>query len=337
MKKIFKALIVLLLLAAVLGCATSVPLQVMKPSEINMGNMKKIAVLYFGYPDLGYGESSIEVIIRNTIGRYLGYAYNRNADQEAAAMYATDKFISLLMRTDYFSIIDPMVVQNAIIRANKINLTPAELGEILETDAMITGSISFMRAEVLEEEIPIKDEFGAIIDYRMQYTKTASLQVTYRILNAKTGQLVAIKSFEGETEAIEAEFYRLPRDEEMYREILDRILEPLPRQLVPYEVTEYRHLMNDETKDPEMERLNKLVVKKFYGEALEGYLTVWERTGNVAAGFNAAIMFEITGDIDAAIGLMTEVAQRTEREEALRELKRLQKTKAESEAASRQM
>lgn len=332
-----RILMCLIAFSLIFACSTSVPVEVMKPSEVNMGSMKNIAILYFGYPALGYGDATVEVIIRNTIGRYLGYAYTRNSEQESVAKYATDKFISLLIKTDYFTILDPSNVQSAIIGANKLNLSPTELAGIIGADALITGSISYMNTDIVDREIELKDKDGNFIGYGVEYTKTAEIQVTYRVLEGATGRLVATKSFDGKRSATETEYRRLPESVSMYQQILNEILQPLPRQLVPYKVTEYRGLMNDETKDPRMEEINELVKKKFYEDARDAYLDIWAETENVAAGYNAAIMFEITGDIDRAIGLMSEVAKKTKNERALAEVKRLQRTKAESEAAADQL
>jgi hypothetical protein len=94
--------------------------------------------------------------------------------------------------------------------------------------------------------------------------------------------------------------------------------------------------MADDTKDEEMKKLDELTKKKFYADARDGYLTIWKNKQNVAAGYNAAIMMEITGDIDGAIALMTEVANTAKNEKALKEIDRLKKTQKEAAAAASQ-
>jgi len=325
-----------LLLMLLLGCSTMVPVDVMKPAEVNMGNMKTIAILNFGYPALGYGDATVELIIRDTIGRYLGVSSVRNSEQESVAKYATDRFISLLIDTNYFTILDPTNIEGAIITANKISLSPVELGQVLGADALLTGSITYLNTNVDTQRNANKDKKTGKVTYTTTYTKKAELQLSYRILNAQTGQLVATKQFGGETSSSASEYGDLPDNRKMYQSILDSILRPVPRQLVPYKVTEYRALMTDETKDPEMQKLDELTKKKFYQDALNGYLAVWKNKQNVAAGYNAAIMREITGDIDGAIALMTEVANTTKNEKALKEIDRLKNSKQEAEAAAAQ-
>lgn len=312
-----------------------VPVEVMKPAEVNMGTMKTIAILNFGYPDLGYGDATAEVVIRNTVGRYLGSRRSRNSAQEQLAKYATDKFISLLVKTDYFTVMDPSNVTGAIMKADRLNLSPVELGEVLGTDALITGSITYLNANIDSKSYQKKDSKGRLI-FVTTYTKKAEVTLSYRVVNSQTGQVVAVKQLKGDAAREESDPDDLPGDLGMYESILDRILSAVPRQLVPYKVTEYRALLADETKDEEMKRLDELTRKKFYADALAGYLEIWKNKRNAAAGYNAAIMLEITGDIDGAIALMIEVAGTAKNERALKEIERLNRTKAEAEAAAEQ-
>jgi curli biogenesis system outer membrane secretion channel CsgG len=331
-----KLLFALLSLAVLTACSTMVPVEVMKPAQINMGNMKTIAILNFGYPELGWGDPTVDVLIRNMIGRYLGRSFNRNSVQEQAARYATDRLISLLADTNYFTIMDPSNVEGAIIRANKLTLSPTELGAVLGADAILAGSISYLNTNVDTDRYQTKDSRGNV-KFVTTYKKTAEMRVTYRILDAKTGRVVAVRQLQGDTMDNASEYDQLPEDRAMYQRIADDILADVPHQLVPYKVTEYRALMADETKDEEMKKLDELTKKKFYKDALDGYLAIWKNKQNPAAGYNAAIMREITGDVDGAIALMSEVADATKNEKALKEVERLKKTKAESEAAASQM
>ena len=132
MKKLLAALSVFSLSFA---CTTMVPVAVIKTAEIDMGGVKSIAILNFGYPDPGYRDATGDVVVRNTVGRYLGSRRSRNTEQEQLAKYATDKFISLLFNTNYFTVMDPSNVTAANMKANRLNLSPVELGEVLGTDA----------------------------------------------------------------------------------------------------------------------------------------------------------------------------------------------------------
>jgi hypothetical protein len=68
-------------------------------------------------------------------------------------------------------------------------------------------------------------------------------------------------------------------------------------------------LMRESKKElaKEMEPFEKLVTEENYKEALTGYEAIYERTGSETAGFNAALLYEVTGSLFAAIRLMEEI------------------------------
>ena len=95
--------------------------------------------------------------------------------------------------------------------------------------------------------------------------------------------------------------------------------------------------MKDKTDDPRMEQADELVKGRIYDAALDLFLEVWDDTGNPAAGFNAAILYEITGDLDTAIAQMKEVARRTGEKKAMREYNRLLETQREQQRLQEQL
>jgi hypothetical protein len=95
--------------------------------------------------------------------------------------------------------------------------------------------------------------------------------------------------------------------------------------------------MKDKMKDPRMEQADELVKGKLYDAALEIFLDVWQDTGNVAAGFNAAILYEITGDLERAIAQMKELVRLTGEQKAMREYNRLLETQREQQRLQEQL
>jgi len=158
--------------------------------------------------------------------------------------------------------------------------------------------------------------------------------LSYRIINAHTGRVVAEKRLEGDETREATNPDNLPDARSMYESILDRIMSAIPRRLVPSKVTEFRALMADRTNDGEMKRLDRLAREKNYSAALSGYLAVWKNKRNEAAGYNAAILLETAGDVDGALALMSEVADATRSDRALEEIERLRRMKAEKETAA---
>jgi hypothetical protein len=329
-------LIAIVPLSFFLGCASLVPVETTMPSEIDMAGLHTIAVLPFTYPALDHGSAAMETSIRYAADLALDRPTDRHREQQDVARYATDHFIGLLENTGHFTIVDLQTILQAAAKTENAGLSPQELGRALGVDALITGSITHMTAKEHEESIAINDKYGNTSSSSI-FWKRAEIQVDYSVLDIKTNRRVGTRSFKGDQTLSADRVPLFPSDQKMIQEILDRILSPVPRQLAPFTVTENRALLADATNDPEMKKLIRLVDKKMYSEALDGYLKIWSSTHNVAAGYNAAILREASGDIDGAVSLMSEVAASTHNQKALKEADRLKNTKSEREAAAAEM
>ena len=86
-----------------------------------------------------------------------------------------------------------------------------------------------------------------------------------------------------------------------------------------------------------MTTADKLVKDANYKQAIDLYYDIWYDTENVAAGYNAAILFEVHGQIDKAIALMKEVARKTGNPKAVQEVARLERVKLEYAKAASQI
>jgi hypothetical protein len=314
------------------GCQTSVPVDVLKASEIDMSRMRNVAVLEFSVPAPGEENAKGDELLLLQINRVLQNTRFKNAEQEAVALYATDQFVNLLANTNYFKISGPDTVREALLKNKDTNPGRRELAEILGVDAFIIPSITYMNINIEETDQISKDNHGKQ-QINMFFTKDAALKIRFEIINAVQGNSMVIPELRGYKFESTGEYLKLPSNQVMYREIIDRILRSVPEKLVPHKVTIYRSLLADETKNLKMQELDKLVREKSYAAALTGYLSIWRETKNPAAGYNAAILLEVTQDLDGAIALMIEVATTTKLPRALEELELLKKTKQEAAAA----
>jgi lipopolysaccharide biosynthesis regulator YciM len=123
----------------------------------------------------------------------------------------------------------------------------------------------------------------------------------------------------------------------MFREIVDSFIPPMMKQLAPHTVRESRRLMKDKSENPIMEKARQYAKNGMYDRALELYLEAWDSSRNPAAGFNGAIMYEVTGDIDAAVSLMEEVVDRHPEKKIIREYNRLLGVREEQAMVAEQL
>jgi hypothetical protein len=169
--------------------------------------------------------------------------------------------------------------------------------------------------------------------------RTAYLGMKYYVINTETGVVIAQKTLEDsiQEEREESDEDLLPAPVDMYKSITDSFMPFVARQLAPYRVQESRVMMKDKSKDSDMKAADKYVKGGVYDRAFEIYLDVWKRTQNPAAGHNAAILYEVMGDIDSAITLMRQVVDKYPDKKIMKQFNRLLKVKMEQKRLAEQL
>ena len=325
-----------------LGCATRVPVTVTKPAEVNMASMRKIAVLNFMATHEHY-DLSVESLIETALEELFDLSVGERAVERIIEEYTTERFILGLVNTNYFQVVGASEVRKSLDPVTASSTSVQNVGRRVGAQGIVTGEIYFM---MIDDEEFVKTEERIDSETNEMYTKdipwirrTATLGLTYHVFNTDSGALYASRSFEAsvQDEEKEAEDYGLQSSEEMFKEIVDSFIPQMMRQLAPYTVRESRKLMKDKTKDPLMDSAKQYARSGVYDRALELYLDVWDTTRNPAAGFNGAVMYEVTGSIDAAVSLMKDVADRYPEKKILREYNRMLGVREEQKRLAEQL
>jgi hypothetical protein len=337
MRRVVFGLLILALLGLLFGCSTSIPVTVTKPAEINMSGNRVIAVLDFRYPVKDKSISGKD-LLQWAISKLTGLSLPSELNvEQRVAKYTTDQVIVTLLNTGYFQLVSPQEVAQAMQGGISSSTTAVDIGKAVKAQAIVNGDLYILDAEDKEwtDERTITDAGTGQEQtvYVPMIRRTVWVGMSYQVVNTATGNVVASRSFESQSSTDrELEDKRdLPDVEDMYTSLIDDFMPKMAKQLAPYQVREHRTLMRDKTKDPLMEQADDLVKGKVYDSALEIFLDIWQQNGNVAAGFNAAILYEVTGQLDMAISQMKSVVDRTADKKAMREYNRLLTVKQEQE------
>jgi hypothetical protein len=307
-----------------------------------MSSMRKIAVLDFTVTHKRY-ELNIEDLIEAALEELLDLSVGGRAVERRIEEYATERFILGLVNTNYFQVVGASEVRNSLDPVTGSSASVHEIGRKVGAQGIVTGEIYLLTSEddeFVKTEERTDSETQEIYEEDIPWIRrTATLGLTYHVFNTESGALYASRSFEAslhdEKEA--AEKYNLRDPEEMFREIVNSFIPQMMRQLAPYTVRESRKLMKDKAKDPLMDSARQYAKNGVYDRALELYLDVWDTTRNPAAGFNGAIMYEVTGSIDAAVSLMKEVVDRYPDRKIIREYNRLLEVSEEQKKLAEQL
>lgn len=82
------------------------------------------------------------------------------------------------------------------------------------------------------------------------------------------------------------------------------ILTKMVRAITPYQTIKQYNLEKDKSGDSNMKVADELVKNNMYDKALSRYQSVYEKTGNEVAGYDAALLLDATGNTSGAIDAM---------------------------------
>lgn len=331
--------LLLCLMLGLAGCATRIPVTVTKPAEVNMAGARRIAVLEFAVTRervLDWDD-----VVDAALDKVFGVGIGEAAVERKMAEYVTERFILTLVRTSYFHVLGPGEVSDSVAAgAGGRGTASGRIGEATDAQAVLSGDIFHMEVKdeenVFTEEIydPVAEEYRE--KSTVQITRSAELGVRYYVMDADTEEILLTRSFTDSVQTEESLEYEelLPDPIDMYREIVDSMMEQVARQLAPYTVRETRKLLRDGS--DRMKKARRLAKSGLYERSLELYLQEWEETGDREAGYNAAILYEATGDLDAAVARMETVALRYPERKVLKAYERLIQARYEQQRLEEQ-
>ena len=184
MKKLFSILLLPLLLILVAGCATTVPVTVTRPAELDLRGAKSISVLPFRIStvkeDTGNNNGGTTIII--DINRFFDMRPSDNPEEIRTANYLTDQLAQRLSTSPYFQLVNASAVQAAL-----------KNGTTVPADVYLTGKITDFSSslESIRRSETDSDGNKYTIYY---YQKSVRVAITYQIIDSKTNQVIAYKS-----------------------------------------------------------------------------------------------------------------------------------------------
>ena len=233
----------LLMLASCAG-APVVTFQTIKPPEINIGNVSKIAVAEFEGPD-GSGE------------------------------LAAYKLTEYLVQTNRFTVLEREKIDN-ILQEQGLSMTgvidqnsAVEIGKLLGVDALIFGNVTAYKCEDEEGTRKVKKKVGTgkykrvkrkniftgkeywaeeeimktvLVDEHYKIRKGV-VSVNFKVVDVKTGKLLAVKSLtvNKEYKSVEGRG-NIPAREEVLNTLLSQVMEKFAGMIAPIKITVTRKL-----------------------------------------------------------------------------------------------
>jgi len=250
------------------ACATTVPVQVEKAPTLDTSNISRIAIMPFG--------ASSNRNIYNRMARYI-------TDTARKKIEALDRFI---------------LVDHTVIEQLK------DQDESLEghVDALLSGRVTNIKESVhtSDRQVVSKDGVARTIFIRR---RDVEIEFNYYLTRVSDGRIIG-PVFRSSTYSSGYTRGDPPSSLDLLRSVANRQLRFIGRDLVPYTVIERRKLEKEPSNDKELRVLMRNAQSQVrtgnYKAALESYLSIYARYGNIAAARNISILQEALGIIQDA-------------------------------------
>jgi TolB-like protein len=288
------------------GCGTTVSFQVQRAPEMDTAGIKRIAIMPF------------ESVSNNNL-------------QRTTAQYITATATSKIRAANYFTLVDHREIE----RLQRNN-------ERIENyvDALFTGQIVSLRTNDSSRIEKRKDPKTEAVVEVVVYEREVELVFSYRLIRARDGSIIDLVTRQGRNGDSNEARDRLKSGSQMLEEIVTSQLSGRAKQVAPYTAVVSRSLMDEKSKDKVlkngMKDIAALVKSGNYRTALNRYLSIYEQYGNIAAAYNAAIMYEALGDIGSAIDVIENAYNITGNSNSRNYLASLRQNQREQERLSAQ-
>ena len=318
MNLVKKSFILLIVVAAIClcSCATQVKVVVDRPAELNMNGANSIAIL----PIQANEPEKTETI--NFLGFFTILRKSSTpSTREQLADYLTNSLTSKLLSTSYYTVVDSAMVEGALKAGNKPPV-----------DVYLTGSINQFNTKVTSEVVENDD--GTTTVY---YKRTADVSVNYRIIDATTGAIVAMRKADySRTSSSDTDEYKLPSAYDLLTGELDRLASKIMKEVQPYQETMYLSLLKDKTKDPDFAEADQYAKNGAIELSYEKFQAIYDKTGYYEAGYNAAILLQALGKLEDARDAMKALVAKTGDKKAISALAAINREIASAEKFKQQ-
>ena len=318
MNLVKKSFILLIVAVAIClcSCATQVKVVVDRPAELNMNGANSIAIL----PIQANEPEKTETI--NFLGFFsITRKTSTPSTREQLADYLTNSLTTKLLSTSYYQVVDSAMVEGALKAGNKPPV-----------DVYLTGSINQFNTKVSSEVVESDD--GSTTIY---YKRSADISVNYRIIDATTGAIVAMRKADySRTSSSDTDEYKLPSAYDLLTRELDGLASKIMKEVQPYQETMYLSLLKDKTKDPEFAEADQYAKNGAIQLSYDKFQAIYDKTGYYEAGYNAAILLQALGRLEDARDAMQALVAKTGDKKAISALTAINREIASAEKFKQQ-
>ena len=310
MRKLF---FLLLIAIAVLfsSCQSSVGISYMVPSEIDMGSYRNIAlastVPYDAFIKPSRYIRTVDFIARQGFGYVLSsYGWDLKDD---VATYATERIMSTLSDSGYFSILPPSVTDK-ILSASSIGISARNEFARRGIDAVIIPRIDNMSVDEyvysrtrVEERTDRNGKKYETEVTDFYYDADYYLAFSYTIVDVESESIIATRRFVVEDDdnfLVSNPYLIYAYPDRHFERMVDSSMSRITRQLVPLRTRASLTLMDNRPKSEDAQVAYDVLKDGDIKQASGLFWDIYLNSGHVPSGYNASLATAACGDIQKA-------------------------------------
>ena len=291
------------------SCATTLNVRLTRPAQLDLNGARTIAILPFkpGQYYVEYDTSLGKTILINTFYQIFDI---KNPDEQLALESLRTQIEKGLLDSPYIKLVSSDAVERALKNGS---LNPA--------DVYLTGEVSYFdisdhRGEEKKLIKPETDEHKAEYAFIPYWVREVTFNFRYQVVNSSDNMIIANNEYRCNITSSRYESKKaLPAAYSLLESDIKTAARKILRELQPYAVTKSIKLLESKTKDKSlkerMKAADKMAEDSMLEQASSEFTKIYEETGLIEAGYNAAILQEALGNLSKAERMMLEVYQRS--------------------------
>lgn len=350
--------------AFILSCSTTYSVRLLKPAEVNLAPIKKVAVMDFRFKggwDNKKKPNTIPGVAVEILKKHLGIKHKLHYPGKAVS----GRLITDLVQNGHYTVVERNQLQK-VMAEQQLSLSGAvdenqavQIGKLAGVEALILGSGGYTIKDIGKwEEKKIKDENDQERKVKVyKAIRKVDLQLTYRIVNVTTGEIMASRNLtwanytESGSKARYSDFAvdsikaNAIRNIPAWRPIVDRLVgrttAQIVKQIAPHYVVRRKKIENGKT--PGMKAAIKYVKRNMWDDAKQSWEMVLQDRSekaakdHVSARYNLGIYYEINDDLDKAEQLFDQCFKQSGKDKYLNAKANVQRRRIELQKLEEQI
>ena len=287
------------------SCASTVNVRLTRPANLDLNGAKTIAVLpikpyaYYREYDVNFG---VELLI-NTFYQLFDVP---DPDEQAIIRTLRSTIESGLAQSPYIKLIDSDEVERA-----------QKNGYLNPADVYLTGEVAYFKISdrSYDEKKLVKAASGnelALYQVFTYWVRDVDFIFRYQIVDSSTNRVISHSEVKCSDSSSSYERRRdLPSAYDLIEYKIRYAAKSILKELQPYTVTKSISLLDTKTKDKELKAsfkaADELARNSMLKDSSQAFSKIYEETGMVEAGYNAAILQEALGNLSLAERMMSEL------------------------------